>query len=331
MSPTVDKLIIEETSSIREVLALIDANALGVAFVVGAGGRLVGVCTDGDIRRALLAGASVDMPVGPAVQRRFESASVDSSREDVVSRLSARIRVIPLLDATGRPVDYASLGRSHALPVMEPSLDGNELDYLVECVTSGWISPQGPFVKRFEAAFAEYLGVPEAIAVSNGTVALHLALAALDIGPGDEVIVPDFTFAASINAVLYCGATPVIADVAREAWTIDAGQISDLVTARTRAIMPVHLYGQSADMGAIEAVAKANGLLVVEDAAEALAATYNGRMVGSIGDAGTFSFFGNKLITTGEGGMVVFREPAAAARARRLRDHGMDPNRRYWH
>jgi perosamine synthetase len=167
--------------------------------------------------------------------------------------------------------------------------------------------------------------------VSNGTVALHLALAAYGIGPGDEVIVPDLTFAATLNAVIYTGATPVLVDVAADTWNMDPDAVAAAITPRTKAIMPVHLYGQPTDMAPILALAKRRGLVVVEDAAEAVGAKWNGIPCGAIGDCGTFSFFSNKLMTTGEGGMVVFKDDAIAARARRLRDHGMNPQRRYWH
>jgi perosamine synthetase len=175
------------------------------------------------------------------------------------------------------------------------------------------------------------LGAESALAVSNGTAALHLALVALGIGPGDEVIVPDLTFAASANAVLYVGATPVLVDVRRDTWTVDLGAVERAITPRTRALMPVHLYGQPCEMDGLMALARARNLVVVEDAAEALGAVYQGWSVGQLGAAAAFSFFGNKLITTGEGGAVVVRDGAVAERARILRDHGMSPHRRYWH
>jgi perosamine synthetase len=160
---------------------------------------------------------------------------------------------------------------------------------------------------------------------------LHLALAAYGIGPGDEVIVPDLTFAATINAVLYTGATPVLVDVSADTWNMNPDAVAAAITPRTKAIMPVHLYGQPADMAPILALAKRRGLIVVEDAAEAVGAKWNGTPCGAIGDCGTFSFFSNKLVTTGEGGMVVFKDDKIAARAKRLRDHGMNPDRKYWH
>ncbi|MBI3453121.1 MAG: DegT/DnrJ/EryC1/StrS family aminotransferase [Rhodospirillales bacterium] len=217
------------------------------------------------------------------------------------------------------------------IPVAEPVLTGNELKYLSECVTTSWISSQGPFVRRFENEFARLIDARNALAVSNGTVALHLALLAFGIGPGDEVIVPDLTFAATANAVIHAGATPVIVDVGAESWNLDPEMVAAAITPRTRAIMPVHLYGQPAEMDALMELAERHGLIVIEDAAEAVGARYKGRPCGSIGHAGAFSFFSNKLITTGEGGMVVFQDAQIAERARILRDHGMNPGRRYWH
>jgi perosamine synthetase len=169
------------------------------------------------------------------------------------------------------------------------------------------------------------------VAVTNGTAALHLALAALGIGPGDEVILPDLTYVATANAVRYTGATPVLVDVDARTWTLDPALAERAVTRRTRAIVAVHLYGNPADLDALGAVAARHGLFLVEDAAEGLGATWRGRAVGTIGDVGCFSFFGNKLITTGEGGMVVARTARLGRRLRRLRDHAMSRTRRYFH
>lgn len=332
MTPSIEMLLVNDRATVREALSVIQKNALGIAFVVDIDGRLQGVVTDGDARRFLLAGASLDDPVAHAMNANCVSLPISTDTEHILAQFkSPRIRVIPLLDAAGRPVDYASYYRSHRIPVMEPSLAGNEPRYILECLNTNWISSQGPFVKRFEADFAQYTGVQHALAVSSGTAALHLALAALGIGPGDEVIVPDLTFAASANAVLYVGATPVLADVTRETWTLDPDEVARLITPRTRAVMPVHLYGQPTEMTSISEIAEKHGIYIVEDVAEALGSTYDGQQVGTFGDAAAFSFFGNKIMTTGEGGMVTFREPLFADRARRLRDHGMDPEKRYWH
>jgi perosamine synthetase len=216
------------------------------------------------------------------------------------------------------------------IPVAAPVIGGNEKAYVVDCLESTWISSTGEYVQRFEEGFAEFCEADHAISCSNGTTALHLALLALGVGPGDEVIVPTLTFVATANAVTYCGARPVLVDSEPETWNIDPRLIEARLTPRTKGIIAVHLFGHPADMDAVAAIAGRHGLFVVEDAAQAHGAEYRGRRAGSLGDVATFSFFGNKIITTGEGGMVVTSDAALAGRARRLRSHGMDPDRRYW-
>jgi perosamine synthetase len=216
------------------------------------------------------------------------------------------------------------------ITVAAPNLDGNERDYVLECLDATWISSGGRFITDFEKAFAGYCGVKHAIACNNGTTALHLALVAMGIGPGDEVIVPSLTYIASANAVTYCGATVVLVDNDPHTFNVDPALIEAKITPRTKAIMPVHLYGQVADMDPILEIARRRGVMVIEDAAEAVGATYKGRMSGSLGDCATFSFFGNKIITTGEGGMITTNDDTLAATMRLYRSQGMDPNRRYW-
>lgn len=217
------------------------------------------------------------------------------------------------------------------IPVYKPALSGNEQRYVTECLETGWISSRGRFVGEFEQRFAERLGAPHAVSVCNGTVALHLALVALGIGPGDEVIVPTLTYIASVNAIAYTGATPVFVDSLRDSWQIDPEDIRRHITPRTKAIMVVHLYGQSADMDAIAAIAKEARLFVVEDCAESFGTLYKGKHTGTFGDVATFSFFGNKTITTGEGGMVVTGDRTLAERARHFRGQGLAAHREYWH
>jgi perosamine synthetase len=216
------------------------------------------------------------------------------------------------------------------ISVAAPRLDGNERDYVLECLDSTWISSAGRFITDFERAFADYCGVKHAIACNNGTTALHLALVAMGIGPGDEVIIPSLTYIASCNAVTYCGGTVVLVDNDPRTFNIDPALIEAKITPRTKAIMPVHLYGQVADMDPILEIAKKHGLMVIEDAAEAVGASYKGKMSGSLGDCATFSFFGNKIITTGEGGMITTNDDELARVMRLYRSQGMDPNRRYW-
>jgi len=217
----------------------------------------------------------------------------------------------------------------HTIPVSMPDLSGNEQAYAAEAVASSWISSSGSFLERFEREFAEACGTKHALATSNGTTALHLALATLGVGPGDEVIVPSMTYIATANAVTYCGATPVFVDIDPDTWCLNPRLIEAAITRHTKGIIPVHLLGHPADMDAINGVASTHGLWVVEDAAEATFARYKGRPVGSLGDAATFSFFGNKIITCGEGGAVTFSDPRLERRMRMLRGQGMDPARRY--
>jgi len=216
------------------------------------------------------------------------------------------------------------------IPVAAPALIGNEKKYVMDCLDSSWISSNGQYIERFESAFAEFCGAKHALSCANGTVALHLALLALGIGPGDEVIVPTFTYVATANAVMYCGAKPVFIDSEAETWNLDPALLEECISSHTKAIIVVHLYGHPVDMDAVMHVAHKHGLFVVEDAAEAHGAEYKGRRVGSIGDISTFSFYGNKIITTGEGGMVITNDDELASKVRQLKGQGMDPNRRYW-
>jgi len=216
------------------------------------------------------------------------------------------------------------------IPVAAPVLDGREAEYVMECLETTWISSAGRFITAFEQAFAEYCGVRNAVAVNNGTTALHLALVALDLKAGDEVLVPSLTYIASANAVTYCGAVPVFVDNDRRTLNLSVEELERHITPRTRGIMPVHLFGHPADMDPILDLARRHGLFVLEDAAEAAGATYKGRRTGGLGHCATFSFFGNKIITTGEGGMVTTDDDALAQRLRLYRGQGMDPERRYW-
>lgn len=217
------------------------------------------------------------------------------------------------------------------IPIMEPSLDGNELKYISNAVKTGWISSQGKYVDEFEAALKEFNNALYALAVSNGTVALHLALVSLGIRKGDEVILPDLTFAASINAILYSGATPVIVDVDSATYNINPKKIKKAISKYTKAIMPVHLYGNPCAMKELISIADKYGLLLIEDSAEAIGSIYGGEKLGSLSDVGTFSFYGNKTITTGEGGALLFKDKEVYQKAKVLRDHGMNPSKRYWH
>ena len=231
----------------------------------------------------------------------------------------------------GAEKSLVSRAPAELLPVDRPDLSGNERRYVLDCIESSWISSNGEYISRFEQAFAAFAGARHAIAVCNGTVALHLALHSLGIGPGDEVIVPTFTYIASVNTIAQTGTRPVFAESRGADWLLDPADVEARITSRTRAIMPVHLYGAACDGEALRDIAGRHNLKIVEDCAEALGTTIEGRHVGLSGDVGTFSFFGNKTLTTGEGGMVITNDDALGALLRQVRGQGQSLTRRYWH
>jgi perosamine synthetase len=219
----------------------------------------------------------------------------------------------------------------NSIPVNEPLLDGNEQKYLAECIETGWISSEGPFVNRFESQFAATVERKYGIAVSNGSGALDIAIVALGIGRGDEVILPTFTIISCAAAIVRAGATPVVVDADPVTWNMDVSQIEAKITPRTKAIMVVHIYGLPVEMDEISRLAAKYGLFVIEDAAEMLGQTYRNRPCGSFGDLSTFSFYPNKHVTTGEGGILVTDDPHLAERCRSLRNLCFEPHQRFVH
>lgn len=217
------------------------------------------------------------------------------------------------------------------IPVAEPLIDNSELELVVDCIQSGWVSSHGKYITQFEQVFSAFCEVKYGVATCNGTAALHLALRALEIGPKDEVVVPTLTFIATVNAVRYVGATPLFVDSDPDTWCMDVHKIEESLTPRTKAIIPVHLYGHPCDMDPIMQVAKRYDLYVIEDAAEAHGAEYKGRRVGGFGNISCFSFFGNKIITTGEGGMCLTNDEELAQKMQWLRNQAMDTHKRYWY
>lgn len=216
-------------------------------------------------------------------------------------------------------------------PVYRPSLEGNEKKYVNECLDSTWISSKGKFVKKFEDSFKEYINIQYATGVCNGTVALHLALLTLGIRKDDEVIVPTFTYISPVNVVAYTGATPMFVDSLPDTWQMDPEDIMKKITQKTKAILVVHLYGHPCDMDKICKIAKENNIFVIEDTSESFGSKYKEKYAGTIGDIGTFSFFGNKTITTGEGGMVVSNDKTLFDRIVHFKEQGLAKYREYWH
>jgi perosamine synthetase len=219
----------------------------------------------------------------------------------------------------------------YKIPLTEPEIGEEELQNVTEAVKSGWVSSKGPFIEEFEKKFSDYNGVKYGVATSNGTTALHLALATLGIRKGDRVLVPSLTFVAAASTVTYTGAEPIFIDSHPKYWCIDPSKIEEKIDDHTKAIIVVHLYGHPCDMDKILQIAEDHKLYVIEDCAEAPGAQYKGKKVGSFGIISCFSFYGNKIITTGEGGMCLTNREELAEKMRILRDHGMNPNKKYWH
>ncbi len=220
---------------------------------------------------------------------------------------------------------------NYKYPVYQPSLSGNEKKYVIDCLDSTWISSKGKYVSKFENDFSNYVDIKHATAVSNGTVALHLALITLGIGPGDEVIVPTLTYIASVNAITYTGATPVFVDSLKDTWQMDPEDVKRKISPATKAVMAVHLYGHPCNMDSLKRICEEHNLFLVEDCAEAIGTYYNNKHVGTFGDISTFSFFGNKTITTGEGGMVITNDETLYNRAIHYKGQGLAMYREYWH
>jgi perosamine synthetase len=324
------KMVIDSTMKIFEALKLIEETGTKILFVTK-NTTFIGALADSDIRRFLLSGGDTKQIVENAVNKSAKFITVINNLEDVLAIFKSGIEYIPRLDEHGKIVDILAASENRFYPISEPDLSGRERDYLISAFDSGWISSTGPFVTLFEEKFNSYLSFGHSVSVSNGTQAIALALSTLGIKSGDEVIVPDLTFGATANAVVQIGATPVIAEVDESTWNIKTQSLKSLITSSTKAIIPVHLYGQPCDMKEIHKFASKNNLLVIEDAAEALGSIYDGKHVGYGSDAVIFSFYANKTISTGEGGMVVFKNELHAGRAKVIRSHGFSPSKRYWH
>ena len=331
MKKDISNLICRETDSLRHVMKVIGEGRKKIAFVLEEhSDRIVATVTDGDIRRALLDGIEMSDCINKCMHKQFTYIK-SKELNTKTFKINEGITIVPVVDDTMSLLGYEEIRQNSYIPVASPQLGNIELKYLTDAFLSTWISSKGEYIDKFEKMFSEYCGVKYGVATSNGTTALHLALLALGIGEGDEVIVPDITFAATINAVLYVGATPVIVDIEEDSWCISPDEIEKAITPKTKAVIPVHIYGQPCDMGRIMNIAKAHDIYVIEDCAEAHGAEYDGKKVGSFGHVNCFSFFGNKVITTGEGGMCLTDSKELEEKIRLYKDHGMSKDKKYYH
>lgn len=331
MKREIESIIINQSSKLSDAIKKINSNTFGICFVVDADRRLMGSISDGDIRKKILRGIKINIPAIKVMNKRVTSAHYLSNSENIFKLLNNKIKIIPLVNDKKIIVDFASFYRADKISLIKPDLKGNELKYLTRCINTGWVSSQGEYINKFENGFSKFTKLKNALAVSNGTVALQLAITTFNIGRGDEVIVPDLTFASPVNAIIHSGAKPVLVDVKKNTFCIDENKIESAITKKTKAIIIVHLYGHPAEMSKIVRICKRKKIILIEDCAEALGSKYKNKHVGSFGDVGTFSFFGNKTITTGEGGIVCFKNKKFKEKANILRDHGMSKKTKYWH
>jgi len=325
--------LIKEGSTIADALKSSNKEPFGICFFQNEKGKLAALFTDGDLRRLLIEKGNLNYKIVKSDFKDFQFVIKGTSLKKMIELCNSKIKILPILDDNGFLVDFFIYqNKNSSIQISQPDLlKGNELKYLLDAFNSTWISSSGKYIKQFETSFSNFVDCKYGVSTSNGTVAIQLALTALNIGEGDEVIVPNITFAATINAVLHCGAIPVLAEVEEEFWTIDPESIKNNLTKKTKAIIPVHIYGQICNMDAICQIADQHGIHIVEDCAEAHGGMYSDKKVGSYGVISTFSFFGNKIITTGEGGMCTTNSDFYYQKMLLLRDHGMSPKKKYWH
>ena len=331
------KYTIKLPCNFSTLLSKINNSGLGIIFVVTKENKVFGSISDGDIRRYLLKKKiNIINYKSFLIKKNLVTANIDDDKKKILKLLDptinkVRINCVPLINSKREIVDVSTIYDLGRIPLLSPQISIKEKNNVMDCMNSGWISSAGNYVEKFEKNFSKYLGGGYSMTVSNGTTAIELALRALGIGKGDEVLLPNFTFAATINAVINSKATPKLIDIDSETWTIDLNQIKKSITNRTKAIIPVHIYGQSAHSDEIRKIAKKFKLFIIEDCAEALGGFYKKRLIGREGDASTFSFYPNKLITTGEGGMVVFKDKKTYLKAKQLRNQGRSTSKMFWH
>ena len=262
-------IIAQHNEKISEVINKINKNRQGLCFIERRG-VLSGICTDGDIRRSLLKGYNLSSQVSKIIKKNFVSFNYKTPTEIIQNKISNSIKIIPLVDSKGKLVDYVSYNKLRSIPQYEPSLIGNELLYLKDCIKNGWISSRGKYVSNFEDLFSKFSGCKNSLSTSSCTTALHLSLLSFNIKKGDEVIVPNYTFASPINSIIHTGAKPIIVDINFNNLSLSLETIKPHITKKTKAIIVVHTYGHAAEVDKIVKFARRKNIKVIEDCAEAL-------------------------------------------------------------
>jgi perosamine synthetase len=325
-----NNLIVEDHLTLKYALKKINLSTAGVCFV-NKKKKILNVITDGDIRRALIKGYKLSDNIKEIKSKRnFIAVKNNHNFLDLQDKIT-KYKIVPIINDSGEVIDYANEKRFQQLPQAEPSLIGNELKYVSEAIKSGWISSIGRYVNIFQKKFSLFVDNKYCLTTSSGTTAIQLAIATLKLKSNDEIIVPDYTFVSPINSVIHAKCKPVLVDIDKNNLCISLNSIKKVVTKKTKAIIIVHLYGNTPEINKIINFCKSKKIKIIEDCAEAFGTYYKGKHVGNFGHFGTFSFFGNKTISTGEGGMIIFKKKEDYLLAKKLRDHGMSENRKYWH
>ena len=326
--------LINENMFIKDALLLLEKNGKGTLFVINDQSKISGILTDGDLRRYFIKNKNINKKIKFVMKKKFKFFYSGDGKFDVlknVNKFKKKIKYIPIVNKNKKIIDYASPQRLNMIPIYDTFLQGNESKYLNYCISNNWISSAGGYVIDLENKFSSIFKNKNLMLCSSGTAALHLALLSLGIKKGDEVIIPDLTFAAVINTIIHVGAKPVIVDIDKETWNIDFNKIKKNISKKTKAIIVVHLFGNVCDVKKLKNIIKNKNIKIIEDCAEAIGSRINNKLCGKEGDISTFSFYGNKTLTTGEGGMLIFKNKAIKEKALLYRDHGMDKNKRYWH
>ena len=315
--------------TILDALKVLNLNPIGYIIFENLDLKVLGILTEGDIRRLILKKISLNVDIKKYINKNFffiDLEKINNLKKHQL--LLKKIKFLPILENSKLKQIVTNSDR---IPVMQPNIRGNELKYILNCIESNWISSQGSYVLKLENKFSKFHNLKYSLATSSGTSALELAIKSLSLPKNSRIIVPNLTFAAVINAVINCGHKPIIMDVNADDWLLDIKQIKKNIPSHTKAVIFVHLYGISKDLSVFYSFCKRNKIKLIGDCAEALGGKINNKKVGTMGDISIFSFFSNKLITTGEGGMAMFKDKNNYILAKSIRDHGMDKSKRYWH
>ena len=324
------KLSLNSNCSIREAMKKMDEFAIETLFIVDDSSKLKGVVTNGDIRRSLLKGSSIDDPINECMNKNYVSASAIDDREYLLRSLKDGIKLIPIIDENHNLIDVVGSEFDEYIPIYSPYIDNSELRYVNECIKKSWISSTGPLVSEFERRFSEFTGLEDCISTSNGSTALELAFTLCNLKPEDEIIAPALTFASPVNSAIRTGAKVKLIDVDKNTMCLNLNIIKSHITSRTKVIVIVNLYGYPVNIKELRQNIPSD-ILIIEDCAESLGSYRDNVHCGIYSDFATFSFFGNKTITTGEGGMLFCSKKENRSRAISLRDHGMKKDKKYWH